>query len=80
MAIDIVLQCPTQYATLWDFGDWTRRRRPICFGMATLYLGEGALEVKVVTPQVFSSIIALHCISISMHHFMLIHVVATNVI
>jgi hypothetical protein len=33
-----------------------------------------------VTPQVFSSLIALHCMSISMHHFMLIHVVATNVI
>jgi hypothetical protein len=33
-----------------------------------------------VTPQVFSSIIALHYMSISMHHFMLFHMVATNVI
>jgi hypothetical protein len=33
-----------------------------------------------VTPQVFSSIIALHYMSISMHHFMLCHMVATNVI
>jgi hypothetical protein len=34
----------------------------------------------VVTPQVFSCIIALHYRSISMHHFMLFHMVATNVI
>jgi hypothetical protein len=33
-----------------------------------------------VTPQVFSSIIALHCMSISMHHFMLFYVIATIVI
>jgi hypothetical protein len=40
----------------------------------------GGWSEKIVTPQVFSSIIALHCMSISMHHFILIHVVATNVI
>jgi hypothetical protein len=45
-------------------------------GVAEVGLGEEGA----VTPQVFSSIIALHYMSISMHHFMLIHVVATNVI
>jgi hypothetical protein len=37
-------------------------------------------DVGIVTPQVFSSIIALHYMSISMHRFMLFHMVATNVI
>jgi hypothetical protein len=41
---------------------------------------ESSLTTPVVTPQVFSSIIALHYMSISMHHFMLFHMVATNVI
>jgi hypothetical protein len=33
-----------------------------------------------VTLQVFSSIVALHCISLSMHHSSLFYVVATNVV
>jgi hypothetical protein len=40
----------------------------------------GLRRVVCVTPQVFSSIIALHCMSISMHHFMLFYVITTIVI
>jgi hypothetical protein len=40
----------------------------------------GGIGTWGLTLQVFSSIIALHYMSISMHHFMLFHMVATNVI
>jgi hypothetical protein len=50
-----------------------------CLGSQRFSLNKEGLDFTV-TPQVFSSIISLHYMSISMHHCMLFHMVATNVI